>query len=63
MNKDFLTHSFLQTFITNFLLYFMPYFFLNLQNKTKLVTYVVASGLTYGAEENIFHYLFKVRNS
>ncbi|OWF43656.1 adenylate kinase 7-like [Mizuhopecten yessoensis] len=28
-------------------------------NKAKLVTYVVASGLTYGAEENIFHYLFK----
>lgn len=30
------------------------------QNKAKLVTYVVASGLTYGAEEHIFHYLFKV---
>ncbi|XP_059158597.1 adenylate kinase 7-like [Physella acuta] len=28
-------------------------------NKTKLVTYVVCSGLAYGAEENIFHYLFK----
>ncbi|CAD5119731.1 DgyrCDS8327 [Dimorphilus gyrociliatus] len=28
-------------------------------NKTKLVTYVIASGLTYGAEECIFHYLFK----
>ncbi|XP_045187456.1 adenylate kinase 7-like [Mercenaria mercenaria] len=28
-------------------------------NKSKLVTYVVASGLTYGAEEQIFHYLFK----
>ncbi|KAL5008400.1 hypothetical protein ScPMuIL_013981 [Solemya velum] len=28
-------------------------------NKAKLVTYVVASGLSYGAEENIFHYLFK----
>ncbi|WAR18490.1 KAD7-like protein [Mya arenaria] len=28
-------------------------------NKNKLVTYVVASGLTYGAEEEIFHYLFK----
>ncbi|GFO41343.1 adenylate kinase 7-like [Plakobranchus ocellatus] len=28
-------------------------------NKAKLVTYVVCSGLTYGAEENIFHYLFK----
>lgn len=33
---------------------------LYLQNKAKLVTYVVASGLTYGAEEHIFHYLFKV---
>ncbi|XP_070577004.1 adenylate kinase 7-like [Ptychodera flava] len=28
-------------------------------NKAKFVTYVVASGLTYGAGENIFHYLFK----
>lgn len=28
-------------------------------NKSKLVTYVVASALTYGCEENIFHYLFK----
>ncbi|XP_013392761.1 adenylate kinase 7 [Lingula anatina] len=28
-------------------------------NKQKLVTYVVASGLTYGGGENIFHYLFK----
>ncbi|KAK3092589.1 hypothetical protein FSP39_004695 [Pinctada imbricata] len=28
-------------------------------NKAKLVTYVVASGLTYGMEESIFHYLFK----
>ncbi|CAD5122064.1 DgyrCDS10516 [Dimorphilus gyrociliatus] len=28
-------------------------------NKSKLATYVIASGLTYGAEENIFHYLFK----
>lgn len=28
-------------------------------NKSKLVTYVVAAGLTYGAEEHIFHYLFK----
>ena len=32
-----------------------------LQNKSKLVTYVVASALSYGAEEHIFHYLFKVR--
>ena len=30
------------------------------QNKAKLVTYVIASGLTYGMEESIFHYLFKV---
>ena len=29
-------------------------------NKSKLVTYVIAAGLTYGAGENIFHYLFKV---
>lgn len=28
-------------------------------NKSKLVTYVVASALSYGAEEHIFHYLFK----
>jgi len=28
-------------------------------NKAKLVTYVICSGLTYGAEESIFHYLFK----
>lgn len=28
-------------------------------NKSKLSTYVVASGLTYGYDENIFHYLFK----
>jgi hypothetical protein len=35
-------------------------YFLLFQNKAKLVTYVIASGLTYGAEESIFHYLFKV---
>lgn len=28
-------------------------------NKSKLVTYVIASGLTYGGGESIFHYLFK----
>ncbi|ELU08844.1 hypothetical protein CAPTEDRAFT_225393 [Capitella teleta] len=28
-------------------------------NKGKMVTYVIASGLTYGGGENIFHYLFK----
>ncbi|XP_074647604.1 adenylate kinase 7-like [Tubulanus polymorphus] len=28
-------------------------------NKAKLVTFVVASGLTYGAGESIFHYMFK----
>ena len=35
---------------------------ISFQNKSKLVTYVVASGLTYGCGENIFHYLFKVTN-
>lgn len=29
------------------------------QSKSKLATYVIASGLTYGAGEDIFHYLFK----
>jgi len=24
-----------------------------------LLTYVVATGLTYGMEENVFHYMFK----
>lgn len=28
-------------------------------NKSKLLTYVVAAGLTYGAGEELFHYLFK----
>ncbi|XP_022083224.1 adenylate kinase 7-like [Acanthaster planci] len=28
-------------------------------NKAKFVTYVIASGLTYGGGENIFHYLYK----
>ncbi|KAK3748734.1 hypothetical protein QZH41_015670, partial [Actinostola sp. cb2023] len=28
-------------------------------NKSKFVTYVVAPGLTYGSEEDIFHFLFK----
>ncbi|XP_068683125.1 adenylate kinase 7-like isoform X1 [Montipora foliosa] len=28
-------------------------------NKAKFITYVVASGLTYGAGEDIFHFLFK----
>lgn len=28
-------------------------------NKSKFITYVVASGLTYGAGEEIFHFLFK----
>ncbi len=28
-------------------------------NKSKLLTYIVAAGLTYGAGEDIFHYLFK----
>lgn len=30
-----------------------------LQDKSKFVTYVLASGLTYGLGENIFHFLFK----
>lgn len=32
---------------------------LGLTDKKKLLTYVVATGLTYGMEENVFHYLFK----
>ncbi|CAF1386022.1 unnamed protein product [Adineta steineri] len=32
---------------------------LGLTNKKKLLTYVVATGLTYGMEENVFHYIFK----
>ena len=28
-------------------------------NKAKFITYVVASGLTYGSGEEIFHFLFK----
>merc|ERR1711963_413091 len=28
-------------------------------NKAKLATYTVCAGLSYGADENIFHYLFK----
>jgi hypothetical protein len=31
------------------------------QSKSKLSTYIVASGLTYGCGENIFHHLFKVK--
>ena len=31
-----------------------------MQDKSKLLSYVIASGLTYGAGENIFHFLFKV---
>ena len=31
-----------------------------LQDKNKLITYVVASGLTYGLEEEVFHFFFKV---
>ena len=33
------------------------------QHKNRLVTYVVGTGLTYGAEEDIFHYLFKVNKT
>ncbi len=32
---------------------------LGLTNKKKLLTYIVATGLTYGMEENVFHYMFK----
>ena len=31
-----------------------------LQDATKFATYIVASGLPYGGEEGIFHFLFKV---
>lgn len=33
-------------------------FFL-VKNKKKLSTYIVCSGLIYGQEESLFHYLFK----
>lgn len=39
------------------------YFFFILskwQKKCKIISYVVASGLQYGKEENLFHYFFKV---
>jgi adenylate kinase len=29
------------------------------KNKKKLISFVVCSGLIYGQEESIFHYLFK----
>ncbi|UJR15265.1 hypothetical protein I4U23_002219 [Adineta vaga] len=32
---------------------------LGLTNKKKLLTYIVATGLTYGMEESVFHYIFK----
>jgi len=32
-----------------------------LQNKKKLVTYVIASGVMYGEGENVMRYLFHVR--
>ncbi len=32
---------------------------LGLTDKKKLLTYVVATGLTYGMEEHVFHYMFK----
>ena len=35
----------------------------HMQDKSKLLSYVVASGLTYGAGESIFHFLFKVKVS
>ena len=31
-----------------------------MKDKSKLLSYVVAGGLSYGAGENIFHFLFKV---
>ena len=30
-----------------------------IQDKSKLITYIVAAGLTYGQGEDIFHFLFK----
>lgn len=33
-----------------------------MQDKSKLLSYVVASGLTYGTGESIFHFLFKVNH-
>lgn len=36
------------------------YIVIILQDKSKLVTFVVSSGLQYGAGENLLHFLFKV---
>ncbi len=30
-----------------------------MQDKSKLITYIVAAGLTYGQGEGIFHFMFK----
>lgn len=38
----------------------MFFFFSKWQKKSKIISYVVASGLQYGKEENLFHYFFKV---
>jgi len=39
------------------------YITITIQDKNKLFTYVVASGLTYGLEEEVFHFFFKVNLS
>lgn len=31
-----------------------------MQDKSRLITYVVAAGLTYGQGEDIFHFMFKM---
>lgn len=37
---------------------FLTYYFY-VQDKSKLITYIVAAGLTYGQGEGIFHFMFK----
>lgn len=39
-------------------MFIILYFFK--QKKSKIISYVVASGLQYGKGENLFHYFFKV---
>jgi hypothetical protein len=41
-------------------LFNIMFIIVHVQDKSKLLSYVVASGLTYGAGENLFHFLFKV---
>ena len=55
---ELITHWKLETLSINILSYLSVYALL--QDKSKFVTYVVAPGLTYGAGENLFHFLFKV---